>query len=84
MDQVQQQGRRDAEVRSDWQRDYLSVFLATSPGGLDSLSIIAMEAGGDVGLVVTLQTLRLFAVVLLTPPLVRLCLRLFERNVGAG
>jgi membrane AbrB-like protein len=66
------------------ERDYLSVFLATSPGGLDSLSIIAMESGGDVGLVVTLQTLRLFAVVLLTPPLVRMCLLFFERNVGSG
>lgn len=65
------------------ERDYLSVFLATSPGGLDSLSIIAMESGGDVGLVVTLQTLRLFAVVLFTPPLVRLCLRLFKRNAGS-
>lgn len=62
------------------ERDYLSVFLATSPGGLDSLSIIAMEAGGDVGLVVALQTLRLLAVVLLTPPLIRLCLHLYRRR----
>lgn len=66
------------------ERDYLSVFLATSPGGLDSLSIIAMESGGDVGLVVALQTLRLFAVVLLTPPLVRLCLHLFQRSAGSA
>jgi uncharacterized membrane protein AbrB (regulator of aidB expression) len=34
------------------------------------------------GLVVALQTLRLFAVVLFTPPLVKLCLRLFQRSSG--
>lgn len=65
------------------ERDYLSVFLATSPGGLDSLSIIAMESGGDVGLVVALQTLRLFAVVILTPPLIKLCLRFYRRGAGS-
>ncbi len=60
------------------ERDYLSAFLATSPGGLDSLSIIAIESHCDVGLVVAMQTLRLFAVVLLTPPLVKICLRTLE------
>ncbi len=66
------------------ERDYLSMFLATSPGGLDSLSIIAMESGSDVGLVVALQTLRLFAVVLFAPPLIKLSLRLFLRNTESS
>lgn len=61
-------------------QDYLSVFLATSPGGLDSLSIIALESDSDVGFVVAMQTLRLFGVVLMTPPLVKLCLHMLERH----
>lgn len=47
--------------------DYLSAYLATSPGGLDSIAIIAMDVHADVGLVVAMQTLRLFTVVLVGP-----------------
>ncbi len=43
-----------------------------------------MEPGGDVGLVVALQALWLFAVVLLPLPLVKLCLRIFKRGAGSG
>lgn len=45
-------------------RDFLSVFLATSPGGLDAMAIIAVETGSDASFVVALQTLRLIGVVL--------------------
>lgn len=46
------------------QKDFLSMFLATSPGGLDSMAIIAVDTHSDVGLVLAMQTLRLFAVIL--------------------
>lgn len=49
--------------------DFLTAFLATSPGGLDSVAIIAVGAKADVSFVLGVQTLRLF-VVLLTGPLI--------------
>ncbi|MNZ58892.1 putative ammonia monooxygenase [compost metagenome] len=45
-------------------KDFLSMFLATSPGGLDAMAIIAVETGSDASFVVALQTLRLLGVVL--------------------
>lgn len=56
--------------------DPLSAYLATSPGGLDSVAVIAMGSGCDVPFVLALQTLRLFTVVLLGPHLARLLCRL--------
>lgn len=44
-------------------KDFLSVYLATSPGGLDAMTIIAVDTHSDVGLVLAMQTLRLFAVI---------------------
>lgn len=49
--------------------DYLSAYLATSPGGLDSLSVVAIDVHADIGLVMAMQTLRLFAVILTGPML---------------
>ena len=43
--------------------DFLSMYLATSPGGLDAMAIIAVETNADVGLVLAMQTLRLFGVI---------------------
>lgn len=51
--------------------DYLTGFLATTPGGLDSLPAIALTSGADVSLVVAIQMARLFGVVLIGPPLAR-------------
>ncbi|WP_375464686.1 AbrB family transcriptional regulator [uncultured Methylobacterium sp.] len=48
--------------------DFLTAFLATSPGGLDSVAIIAVGSRVDVSFVLAVQTLRLF-VVLITGPL---------------
>lgn len=56
--------------------DALSAYLATSPGGLDSVAIIAVGSGCDVPFVLALQTLRLFAVVLTGPLVARLVCRL--------
>lgn len=48
--------------------DYLTAFLATSPGGLDSVAIIAVGSKANVSFVLAVQTLRLF-VVLVTGPM---------------
>jgi membrane AbrB-like protein len=52
--------------------DGLTAFLATTPGGLDSVAIIAVGSGADVAFVLALQTLRLFLVILVGPPMARL------------
>ena len=49
--------------------DFLTAFLATSPGGLDSVAIIAVGSKADVSFVLGVQTLRLL-VVLVTGPLI--------------
>ena len=57
-------------------KDFLSVYLATSPGGLDSMAIIALDSQADIGLVMAMQTLRLFSVILVGPCLARQIVRL--------
>lgn len=52
--------------------DPLTGYLATSPGGLDSMMIIALESHANMSVVVALQTIRFFAVMLMAPYLVRL------------
>ena len=47
----------------------LTAFLATSPGGLDSVAIIAIGTHSDVSFVLAVQTLRLL-VVIVTGPMV--------------
>ncbi|WP_166396169.1 AbrB family transcriptional regulator [Rubrobacter marinus] len=44
--------------------DYLTAFLATTPGGIDSIAVMAVGSGADASLVVAVQTMRLLAVVL--------------------
>jgi len=56
--------------------DALSAYLATSPGSLDATAIIAVGSGCDVPFVLSLQTLRLFAVVLAGPLVARLVCRM--------
>lgn len=60
--------------------DPLSAYLATSPGGLDSVAVIATGSGCDVAFVMSLQTLRLFAVVLTGPLVAQLVCRLHGRS----
>ena len=55
--------------------DALSAYLATSPGSLDAMAVIAVGSGCDVPFVLALQTLRLFAVVLTGPLVARLVCR---------
>ncbi|BAU92141.1 transport protein [Methylorubrum populi] len=51
--------------------DFLTAFLATSPGGLDSVAIIAVGSKADVSFVLAVQTLRLFVVLATGPILAR-------------
>jgi len=52
--------------------DPLTAYLATSPGGLDSVAIIAASSPVDVAFVMALQTARFFLVSLLAPSLARI------------
>lgn len=58
--------------------DWLTAYLATSPGGLDTVIAIALSSRCDVPFVLCLQTVRLFTVVLVSPWMARLLCRLSE------
>jgi membrane AbrB-like protein len=51
--------------------DPLTAYLATTPGGLDSVAIIALGSGSNAALVLAIQMLRLLAVVACGPPLAK-------------
>ncbi len=50
--------------------DFMTAYLATSPGGLDTVAVIAAGSNADMALIMAMQTLRLFSI-LLTGPAVR-------------
>ena len=60
--------------------DQLTAYLATSPGGLDTIAIIAVGSTADVPFVLAMQTLRLILVVVTGPPLARLIARASGRH----
>nr|WP_296254680.1 MULTISPECIES: AbrB family transcriptional regulator [unclassified Pseudomonas] len=60
-------------------KDFLSVYLATSPGGLDAMAIIAIDTHSDVGFVLAMQTLRLFGVIVTGAYIARQVIRVTER-----
>ncbi|GAB3472604.1 AbrB family transcriptional regulator [Azotobacter salinestris] len=60
-------------------KDFLSVYLATTPGGLDAMAIIAVDTRSDAGLVLAMQTLRLFGVILTGAFFARQIMRLAQR-----
>ena len=51
--------------------DPLTAYLATSPGGMDSVAIIAASSNVDLSFVMALQTVRLAIVLIVGPPLAR-------------
>ncbi|MFC7053885.1 AbrB family transcriptional regulator [Hansschlegelia quercus] len=60
--------------------DPLTAYLATSPGGADSVAIIAASSSAiDLPFVMALQTLRLIVVILTGPALARFVARRVER-----
>jgi uncharacterized protein len=44
--------------------DGLTAYLATTPGGIDSVAVMALGSGADAALVLAVQTLRLLVVIL--------------------
>ena len=56
--------------------DPLTAYLATTPGGLDSVTAIALGSGANVPLVLAVQALRVFVVILSGPPLAKLIARI--------
>ena len=60
-------------------KDFLSVYLATSPGGLDAMAIIAIDTHSDVGFVLAMQTLRLFGVIVTGAYIARQVIRVSQR-----
>ncbi|MEB0041461.1 MULTISPECIES: AbrB family transcriptional regulator [unclassified Pseudomonas] len=73
-----------AWLLAEWMnKDFLSVYLATSPGGLDSMAIIAMDTHSDVGFVLAMQTLRLFGVIVSGGFFARQIIRLTEKKTAA-
>jgi membrane AbrB-like protein len=69
--------------------DTLTAYLATSPGGLDSVAIIAASSHVDVPFVMSLQTIRFLTIVIAGPPVARFlarragveaCGQVFRRN----
>lgn len=55
--------------------DPLTAYLATSPGGLDSVAIIAASTNVDLSFILVLQTTRFFMVLAFGPPLARMVAR---------
>jgi len=63
--------------------DPITGFLATSPGGIDSIAILASGAHADMSIVMTFQAIRFFALLLAAPWLVRLAKQAERRNPTA-
>lgn len=63
---------------------YGDAYLATTPGGLYAVLAAAADIGGNTTFVVAVQALRVFAMVLLAPPLVRLLVRRPQRVRAPG
>jgi len=55
--------------------DPMTAFLATCPGGVDSVAIIGASSHADLSFVMTLQTLRLLVVLIVGPATARLIAR---------
>jgi membrane AbrB-like protein len=55
--------------------DPLTAFLATTPGGIDSVAVIALHGGADTPYIVAVQTLRLLVVLVTGGPIARWIIR---------
>jgi len=69
-------GLSAALFAADAHVDALTAYLATTPGGLDSVTLLALGSGANVPLVIATQALRLFVVILSGPSVARLIARL--------
>lgn len=64
--------------------DALTAYLATSPGGLETIAIIAASSNVDLAFVMTLQTARLLLIMAFGPPLARFVAGKVEDGGGKG
>ncbi|HCF8516120.1 TPA: AbrB family transcriptional regulator [Klebsiella pneumoniae] len=62
------------------QMDFMTAYLATSPGGLDTVAIIAAGTRADMSFIMALQTLRLFTILLTSPAMARAISRYAPRQ----
>lgn len=53
------------------QIDFMTAYLATSPGGLDTVAAIAAGSSADMALIMAMQILRLFSILLTGPAVAR-------------
>ena len=51
--------------------DFMTAYLATSPGGLDTVAVIAAGSNADMAHIMAMQTLRLFSILLTGPAIAR-------------
>jgi uncharacterized protein len=54
--------------------DYMTGYLATTPGGMDSVAVVALGSGGFMPLILTVQMVRLLSLAILSPFLSRFVL----------
>lgn len=59
--------------------DPLSAYLATTPGGIDVVTITAIDLGADTSLILPVQMMRLLVMVIAGPALVRTVVRATSR-----
>ena len=64
--------------------DPLTAYLATSPGGSDSIAIIAASTNVDVSFVMAMQTFRMITVMFLAPVLTRFLAKRINASVDAA
>jgi membrane AbrB-like protein len=64
--------------------DLLTAYLATSPGGADSVAIIAAGSHADLPFVVAMQTARFVLVMIAGPALVRLVVSRMRNSETVG
>jgi hypothetical protein len=64
--------------------DPLTAYLATSPGGADSVAIIAASAKVDLSFVMALQTFRFLVILAIGPTISRFVARRLEQELDIG
>ena len=64
--------------------DPLTAYLATSPGGMDSVAIIGASTNADLPFVMALHAMRFAIVLTLGPTMARFVARRTERMVTKG
>ncbi len=60
--------------------DFMTAYLATSPGGLDTVAMIAAGSRADMSFIMAMQTLRLFSILLAGPVIARAISRYAPRE----